>query len=313
MKQLVDMKQLVHVSLAALACLFVASSLAFVSSSVLRASPSRSPASRTWISAEAPVNARSENFQQYVSGLLSSEIQAQNNDHTVWRFHEIQEQGGVRKLYDVVQTKAGNLHRLLALNGKPLTGSAAVAEDNRIRGLANDPSRVTAAQKKTAQDEDQEQSLLKAFPSAFLFRDEGQQGELLKVGFVPNPSYRPSSHEEEVFHHMEGTMVLDTKAKRLVSINGRLTSEVRFWGGLLGHLNAGGTFHVEQRHVGAGHWDEILLDVRMDGKALFFKTIGVRQKEMYSNYQEEPENISLQEAAQQLEKDTSVTANLNGN
>lgn len=112
---------------------------------------------------------------------------------------------------------------------------------------------------------------------------------------------------------MEGTMVVDAKAKRLVSINGRLTSEVKFWGGLLGHLDAGGTFHVEQRRVGAGHWDEILLDVRMDGKALFFKTIGVRQNETYSDYRQEPENISLQEAAQQLEKDTSATASLTGN
>lgn len=94
---------------------------------------------------------------------------------------------------------------------------------------------------------------------------------------------------------------------------GRLTSEVKFWGGLLGHLDEGGTFHVQQRYIAAGHWDEVFLDVHMDGKALFFRTIAVRQKETYSGYREEPENISLQEAARQLKQDTSTTASLNGN
>jgi hypothetical protein len=300
-------------SLAALASLLAGSSFALISANMLRAAPRSGHASRAFDSTSAPANSGSQNFQQYVSGILENEIQAETNDHTFWRFHEVHEQGGVGKLYDVVQTKIGNIHRLLALNGKPLTAGDAAAEDSRIRKLASDPSRIMAAQKKLEQDEQQERSLLKTFPSAFIFRDEGQQGRLLKVGFMPNPNYRPINHESEVFHHMEGSMTLDTNAKRLVSINGRLTSEVKFWGGLLGHLYAGGTFHVEQRYIGAGHWDEILLDVRMNGKALFFKTIAVRQKEIYSDYHEEPGNISLQEAAQQLESDTSATASLSGN
>jgi len=245
--------------------------------------------------------------------MIGNELQAQTNDHTLWRFHELQQRDGARKLYDVIETRIGDLHRLLAVNERPLTGSAAVTEENRIQKLAKDPSRVAAAQKKLEQDVKEGRSLLRTFPSAFIFRDEGQQGDLLKVGFVPNPNYKPASHEAEVFHHMKGTMVLDTKAKRLVSIDGRLTSPVKFWYGLLGHLDASGTFHVEQRYIGDGHWDEILMDVHMDGKALFFRTIGVREKESYSDYQEEPENISLQEAAQQLGKDTSTTASLHGN
>lgn len=187
MKQPVDPKQLAHTSLAALASLLAGSSLAVASAGILRAGPSPHPGSRTWASADAPANPGSQNFQQYVGGILSNEIQAQNNDHTLWRFREVQEQVGVRRLYDVIQTKTGNLHRLLALNGKPVSRSAAAAEESRIRNLVNNPSRIVAAQKKLAQGEQQEQSLLKSFPSAFIFRDEGQQGELLKVGFVPDP------------------------------------------------------------------------------------------------------------------------------
>jgi hypothetical protein len=250
--------------------------------------------------------------QQIVSDLIFNEVQAQANDHTLWHFQEVQEQNGVRKLIDVFQTKIGDIHRLLAVNGQPLTGNQLAAENNRIQKLLNHPSQIQAAQKKRDGDANEQRTLLKSFPSAFIFRDEGQQGSILKVGFLPNPNFRPANHAEEVFHHMQGTMRLDVRAKRLVEIDGRLTSEVKFLDGLLGHLDEGGTFHVVQRYVGAGHWDETLMDVHMDGRVLFFKTVAVRQHETYSDYREVPANISLQQAAQELRKDTTQIPTLTG-
>ena len=91
--------------------------------------------------------------------------------------------------------------------------------------------------------------------------------------FRPNPAFHPTSHESEVFHYMEGTMLVDRKQHRLAALEGRLTSEVTFWRGVLGHMDKGGTFVVRQRNVGGGHWEMTSLDVQMDGKALFFKTI----------------------------------------
>jgi hypothetical protein len=112
---------------------------------------------------------------------------------------------------------------------------------------------------------------------------------------------------------MEGTMLVDGNAKRLIEIDGRLTSKVKFAGGLLGHLDEGGTFRVQQRDVGAGHWDMVLLDVHMDGKALFFKTISVREKETYSDFHEVPANLTLRQAAQALKEDATAWARLSRN
>src|SRR5579862_4245896 len=74
------------------------------------------------------------------------------------------------------------------------------------------------------------------------------------------------------------------RQKRLVSVQGRLTTNVKFWGGVLGHLNSGGTFSVSMQNVAPGDWELKSLDVDMQGKALLFKTIGVQQRETYSNY-----------------------------
>jgi hypothetical protein len=71
---------------------------------------------------------------------------------------------------------------------------------------------------------------------------------------------------------------VDANQKRLAEISGKLMSEVKSGGGVLGHLDRGGTFLVKQQDLGSGHWEITMLDVQMIGKALFFKTIDVAEK-----------------------------------
>jgi hypothetical protein len=262
----------------------------------------------------AAVAARSDNdnVQQLVRDVVWNEIHSQTNDHTYWRYHEVKEENGIPRLLDVIQTRYGEIYRVLAMNDQPLTGKQLEAEDNRIRRLLSHPDQIEAEKKKREEDANEERRLLESLPNAFLFREEGGEGSVVKLSFRPNPAFRPTTHEAEVFHHMEGTMLVDARAKRLVEIEGRLTSKVKFAGGLLGHLNEGGTFRVLQRNVGRGHWDMLLLEVHMDGKALFFKTIAVRQKEVYSDYRQVPENVTLQQAAQLLKQDATTSARVPG-
>ena len=105
-----------------------------------------------------------------------------------------------------------------------------------------------------------------------------------------------------VFHHMEGKLVVDSKQKRVVEINGRLTSPVKFAGGFLGHLDEGGTFLVKEQEVAPNHWDVTILNININGKALFFKTIAIQQKEIYSDYTRVPAGITLQQTAELLKR-----------
>jgi hypothetical protein len=81
---------------------------------------------------------------------------------------------------------------------------------------------------------------------------------------------------------------------------------VRFGGGLLGHLDKGGEFHVKQAEVAPALWEITLLHVNMHGKALFFKTIAVQENEIRTNFQRVPDNLTLSEAAKQLQKQSTV-------
>ena len=186
---------------------------------------------------------------------------------------------------------------LQSVNGKVLDKKHREAEDRRIERLLKSQGQLKKQAQQQHEDATQATNFLKLIPDAFVFQMEGREGDQIKLNFTPNPKFRPSGHEAEVFHHMEGTLVLDLKQKRLAEINGRLDSAVKFGGGLLGHLDKGGTFEVKQQGVGSGVWEVTTLDVQMNGKALFFKTITVRQKEIDSEFHAVPQSVTIQQAA----------------
>ena len=97
--------------------------------------------------------------------------------------------------------------------------------------------------------------------------------------------------------------------ERLAGPNGHLMEDVKFGGGLLGHLDKGGKFEVRQTEVAAGHWEMTTLGVDMKGKALLFKTIVVRETENHSDFQRVPDDLTLAEAAGILNRQTVVADN----
>jgi hypothetical protein len=245
-----------------------------------------------------------KNADALVREVTHNEIEAQLHDTSLWCYREHDEEDGkLSKTLEVCQTKDGALERLMAQNGTGLNGAQRQADDERLQKLISHPEQLRAKQRKEREDSEQERSMLKIFPEAFHFQRESESGGLVTVRFRPNPAFRPNTRAALVFHHMEGTLVLDTKDKRLVEINGRLTSEVRFLGGLLGHLDKDGTFVVKQQEVSDGHWDLSYMNVQMDGKALLFKTISVLERKTLVDYQPLPRGATLQQAADFLMRD----------
>ena len=41
------------------------------------------------------------------------------------------------------------------------------------------------------------------------------QRSLIKLSFSPNPNFRPSDRAAQVFHHMQGSLLVDGERKRL--------------------------------------------------------------------------------------------------
>jgi len=232
--------------------------------------------------------------------VVSNELRAEDQDHSHWMFRLETKKNAQTEVDEVVETNDGDLKRPILVNGHELTAKQQQESDKQLEQFVHNPESLRKSLKDKNQDAVRSQRLLKMLPDAFLFGYGDRRGGLVELTFKPNPQFHPSSREAEVFHAMEGSIWVDDKENRLVEIAGHLISEVKFGGGLLGHLDKGGTFEVKQEPVARGFWELTALHVEMRGKVLFFKTIGVQQNYSRSNFRRVPDNVTLAQAAQML-------------
>jgi hypothetical protein len=244
--------------------------------------------------------------QQLVREVIENECRAEDNeasDNILWSYREKSRHDGRELLLQYCETKYGTIHRLLAVNGHPLDAVQRQAEDKRIQKLIVSPDALAADQRKEKADAAEERKMLKLFPVAFRYTEEKREGDLVTVRFTPDPDYSPSGYEERAIHALTGTIVLNVSQKRLVSVSGHLMYEVKFWGGLAGYLDAGGTFAVESQNVAPGDWELKSLDVDMRGRIFLFKSLSVQEHESYWGFTPVPPAMTLAQAAKRLENE----------
>jgi hypothetical protein len=256
--------------------------------------------------ARAAVSNSDENANEFARRVLTNEVTAEAQDHSHWMCRLETDTSHGKEVYEVVEAKSGDLKSLVLRNGRPLSLRQKREEDARIQKLIHNPEALQSSMKKENEDEEQSQRLLKLLPDALIFKFGERRGDMVELQFSPNPKFHPPSREAEVLRALEGTMWVNSKQSRLVELNGRLSREVKFGGGMLGHLNKGGEFHVKQAEVGPGYWELTLLNVNMHGKALFFKTINVQQKMRRTDFHRIPDDLTLAQAADLLQKQNVV-------
>lgn len=243
-----------------------------------------------------------------VKAVIHNELQPSGGPEIRWKYRLDKESDGKRETREVIETKSGSLDRLLSVAGKPLTGVQASDEAGRILRFSHSAEEQRKAEQTRRKDAEQCNAFMRMIPDAFIFENGGESGSLTKVNFKPNPGFRPPSREGKVLQQMAGEIWVDAKQQRLVSIDGQLMNEVKFAGGLLGHLEKGGQFTVRRAEISPGDWEVTEMTVNMHGKALLFKSICVQQKELHSNFERVPDDLTLADAANLLLSQTLVAS-----
>ena len=228
--------------------------------------------------------------------VITNELKFQYDDHDHWMYRLEKEESGRKQVQEIVETKNGSLSRSLSIDGHSLDSKQRQKENQRLQRLVGHPDEQRKLQQASHKKAEQGARLFNILPDAFVFSYAGRQGDLVILTFRPNPNFKPASIEARVFHAMQGEMTVDTKQKRLAAINGHLMEDVKFGGGLLGHLDKGGKFEVRQAEVAPGQWEMTVLGVDMKGKALLFKTVGMQETENHSDFHRVPDGLTLAEA-----------------
>ena len=253
-------------------------------------------------SAQAAPTESNAAANELARGMVKNELKAMDEDHSHWMYRLETVEHGTKETKEVVETKDGDVTRLVERNGQPLSPDEQKAEDERMDKFIHDPAEQKKQQQDVADDSRKMKQLLGMLPQALTYSAPEVSGSTTKLKFQPNSAFHPPSREAHVFHEMEGELVVDTKQQRIVEFSGHLIHTVDFGGGLLGHLDQGGTFDVRQQEVGPDIWEMTLLKVNMKGKALFFKTVSVQQDERHSDFHRVPDTETLAQAEDMLRK-----------
>ncbi len=189
----------------------------------------------------------------------------------------------------MVDTSVGTLGRLVLINGKPLTPEQHAREDARLQRLINDPSQMAAKRKQQQDDERRTREMVKAMPDAFLYEYAGTEnkkpwGAVAVLKFKPNPDFDPPSQETKVYRGMAGEMWIDLTDMRLAKVEAKLFRSVAFGWGILGHLDQGGEFIIEQKPVNGRQWELSHMVLNFTGKILLFKSLRIRQDQATADY-----------------------------
>lgn len=216
---------------------------------------------------------------------------------------------------EMVETTDGTVARLIAWNDQPPTPEQRAQDDAKLQSLLNDPSAMKKKRKEQDDDSDRVKKMFREIPKAFAFEFAGTQpgangSELIRLNFKPKPGYDPPSREMTVYTAMEGSIWIDANEERMAKMEASLFRDVNFGWGILGHLDKGGHFNVEQTNLGNGRWEASTMNIQFTGKALLFKSINLKQVETLSDFRRIPDSTTLAQGIELLKKNgTSVAEN----
>ncbi len=241
-----------------------------------------------------------------------------SNDDFKYMFRDRKESGHGSQTKLVVETREATAGILVAIDDKPLTAQQKQDENARVDRFVKDPDELKKRQRQEREDTDRVQRIMKALPDAFLYDYDGtvpgcdgmgKPGHLLtRLKFRPNPGYVPPTRVEQVLTGMAGYMLVDTNENRIAKIDGSLQDEVSFGWGILGHLDRGGHFLVQQADAGDGHWEISRMDLAFTGKILFFKSINISQTEVMNDFHSVPSNLTFAQGLDLLRKHEALLA-----
>ncbi|MFZ1006777.1 MAG: hypothetical protein WAN65_08075 [Candidatus Sulfotelmatobacter sp.] len=246
---------------------------------------------------------------ELVRAAVANEVAAANDSSNKHMFRSRKQtpQGSQTRLY--VETREAMAGMTIAYDDHPLTPEQVRGEQNRLSGLVGDPEQLKHKHSQEQETADRTLRIVKALPDAFLYEyvpdndvaNSGQDaGPLVRLKFRPSPEYHPPSHVEQVLEGMQGFLVIDRTCNRIATIDGTLFKQVGFGWGILGYLDKGGHFLVEQREVADGSWQISRMSLTFNGKILLFKSIAIKSDEAFSDFRPVPATTTFAQGVEML-------------
>lgn len=265
-----------------------------------------------------PISCRRANAQtgespaQLVRRAVQNEVSA-NSVGVHFMFKNRKETAHLSQTRLIVETREATAGMTIAQDGHPLTPQQQQAEEARLDNYVHNPEELSKKRKQEKDDADRSARILKALPDAFLYERDGTQtgteslgragDELVRLKFRPDPTYVPPTRVEQVLTGMSGHVLIDANEGRVAEIDGTLQKEVGFGWGILGHLDRGGRFLVQQADVGERHWEVTRMELSFTGKILLFKRLNIKSSDVFFDFRKVASDLTFAQGVELLKKE----------
>ena len=202
----------------------------------------------------------------------------------------------------VIETVDSPVRHLLAVDGHAPTSVQMKEENDRQQRLLKSESGRHAIQKQQEDDNKKMEELLRIIPEAFVFEDQGKEGESEKIAFHPNPEFKPKTYEQRILHALDGIVFIDLHEKRIARLSGSLGTRVVFGYGVIGHVDQGGTTEITRIHLSPGVWKTSAEKIDIDGRFVMLKTIDKHQDESRTGFEPVAPNTTFAQALDEIAK-----------
>ena len=248
----------------------------------------------------AAPSAGAQSPREIVATVVDNEVRIEAADHSRWMYCDAYKSPEKDTVKLVIQTPGVNLSEVIEDHGQPPSPQEHEADLSHTQQILSDPGLRARMRRNEAHDGQQADDLMKMLPNAYIWTIVSRENGKITLASRPDPNFTPPSMSARVMASMSGTLVVDERSMRLISLTGKLLKAVDFGWGLFGHLDAGGTFQIVRTEVAPGIWQITQTHVHIAGHALFFKNIGDQEDEVTSDYKPVPDDVDMNKAAQMI-------------
>jgi len=270
-------------------------------------------ASSSFLFAGAKQSTESLSPVELVRQAVNNEIASNRQSNRHFMFKDVKKTGHLNQVKLIVETKDATAGLLIAHDGHPLSSEERKQEEARLQNYLRNPQELNKKRKQEKEDADHTMRILKALPDAFLYEPDGAESgtdsigrsghQLIRLKFRPNPAYDPPTRVEQVLTGMEGLLLVDVPEKRIAQINATLQKDVGFGWGILGHLDRGGRFLVQQADIGDRQWEITRMELSMTGKILLVKKLSIQSSDTFSDFHPVPSDLTFAQGIEMLMKE----------
>jgi len=174
--------------------------------------------------------------------------------------------------------------RVVAKNGKPLSGDDQEKEDRRVEKMIRDIEAGREVDLPYNQRRTKLSDLLRVSRFSGARRERFRNRDVIVADFEPNPDFKPANSGEAFAHNLAGSIWVDEKDLQIARVEFQLVNAFKVAGGAFFAMRPGSRFVAEQGRFFDEVWLPTYSEVTISARAMLFASFGVNQKITYADY-----------------------------